>query len=96
MASTSGYSTPLPTKAQAILPSSSSSSAALPGTLMAVQTPGGVHQVASATFIFNSQCEHHMLPFYGRVLVAYIPAAQGGLLSNSALEQVVQVRRSLG
>ena len=49
--------------------------------------------VVTASFIFNSQCEHHMLPFYGRTMIAYVPPAGSSprLLSRSTLEHVVRM-----
>src|SRR5260370_26320656 len=34
---------------------------------------------------FTSQCEHHMMPFYGRAHIAYTPVDRGVGLSNPAL-----------
>ena len=38
---------------------------------------------------FYSQCEHHMLPFYGRAHVAYIP--EGKIVGLSKIPRVVEV-----
>lgn len=38
---------------------------------------------------FYSQCEHHMLPFYGRAHVAYIP--DGKIVGLSKIPRVVEV-----
>ena len=38
---------------------------------------------------FYSQCEHHMLPFFGRAHVAYIP--QGKIVGLSKIPRVVEV-----
>lgn len=89
LASTRGYTTALPSRESALVDAESADvhvdSVAVPGSDL-------VKQVVTASFIFNSQCEHHMLPFYGRVMLAYIPAPGGAsqLLSRSALDQVVR------
>ncbi len=38
---------------------------------------------------FYSQCEHHMLPFYGRAHVAYIP--DGKIVGLSKIPRVIEV-----
>lgn len=39
---------------------------------------------------FFSMCEHHMLPFYGQVYIAYLPG-KTGVLGISKLARIVQV-----
>ena len=39
---------------------------------------------------FFSMCEHHMLPFFGSVHVAYIPSAGGLITGLSKISRVVQ------
>ena len=88
LASTRGYAAPLPSREAALVAAPASGLKVDRVALMGGDKKETV-DVATASFIFNSQCEHHMLPFYGRVMVAYItPAGSAQLLSKSALEQV--------
>ena len=87
LASTRGYAAPLPSREAALVAAPASGLKVDRVALMGDKKE--TVDVATASFIFNSQCEHHMLPFYGRVMVAYItPAGSAQLLSKSALEQV--------
>ena len=40
---------------------------------------------------FYSTCEHHMLPFYGKAHVAYIPGNSGKVVGISKLARVLEV-----
>ncbi len=40
---------------------------------------------------FNSPCEHHMLPFFGKAHVAYIPSTSGQITGLSKLARLVDV-----
>jgi GTP cyclohydrolase I len=40
---------------------------------------------------FASHCEHHMVPFVGRVHIGYYPALSGGVVGLSKLARVVEV-----
>lgn len=40
---------------------------------------------------FHSMCEHHLVPFYGRAHVAYLPNANGQITGLSKLARLVDV-----
>jgi GTP cyclohydrolase I len=40
---------------------------------------------------FYSTCEHHMLPFYGRAHIAYIPNPEVGVIGASKLPRLLEV-----
>ncbi len=40
---------------------------------------------------FHSMCEHHLLPFYGHVSIAFLPNANGKILGLSKFARVVDV-----
>lgn len=40
---------------------------------------------------YYSMCEHHMLPFFGRAHVAYIPGESGRIIGVSKLARIVDV-----
>lgn len=46
--------------------------------------------VALGDIDFFSTCEHHMLPFWGRAYVGYIPAPGGRIVGISKLARVVE------
>ncbi len=61
---------------------------------------GGARQQQAAAGLrtfsahFSSQCEHHLLPFYGKLKLAYLPAAGSSGSSSSdraALRRIVQM-----
>ena len=39
---------------------------------------------------FYSMCEHHMLPFHGKVAIGYLPQAHRGVIGVSKLPRVVE------
>ena len=41
--------------------------------------------------LFQSYCEHHLLPFYGVAHVAYLPSAQGRVCGISKLARTVEL-----
>lgn len=55
--------------------------------------PADTHQemVLLKGISFFSMCEHHLLPFFGKAHVAYIPSKGGLITGLSKLTQVVQV-----
>lgn len=42
----------------------------------------------------QSMCEHHMLPFFGTAVVAYLPGPKAGLIGMSKLARIVARRAS--
>lgn len=54
--------------------------------------PGDRHEemVLLKGISFFSMCEHHLLPFFGNVHVAYIPSAGGRITGLSKLTRLVQ------
>jgi GTP cyclohydrolase I len=55
--------------------------------------PGDRHQemILLKDISFFSMCEHHLLPFFGKTHVAYIPSKGGLITGLSRLTQLVQV-----
>lgn len=52
--------------------------------------PGDEHQVVMMKDIpFYSMCEHHMLPFFGQVHVAYLPNEDGQIIGLSKIPRLV-------
>ena len=62
-----------------------------PGTIMtqALFTHEGSQMVVVRDIEYYSQCEHHILPFFGRVSVGYIP--DGKIVGLSKLARIVDV-----
>ena len=57
--------------------------------LSRVFTVDNNEMVLEKDIVFYSMCEHHMLPFYGRVHVAYVP--DGKVVGLSKLARTVEV-----
>lgn len=57
--------------------------------LSKVFTVDSNEMVLEKDIVFYSMCEHHMLPFYGRVHVAYVP--NGKVVGLSKLARTVEV-----
>lgn len=57
--------------------------------LSRVFTVDGGEMVLEKDIVFYSMCEHHMMPFYGRAHVAYIP--DGKVVGLSKLARTVEV-----
>src|SRR3990172_613799 len=55
--------------------------------------PADTHQemVLLKGISFFSMCEHHLLPFFGKTHVAYIPSKGGKITGLSKLTKLVQV-----
>ena len=51
----------------------------------------GSDMVLEKDIYFYSMCEHHLVPFFGRAHVAYIPAADGRICGLSKLARLVDV-----
>lgn len=60
--------------------------------LFAVSFDAGCHDIVVVRDIpFFSLCEHHLLPFFGRAHVAYIPGANGRVVGISKLARAVEL-----
>ena len=58
--------------------------------LFAVTFDAGCHDIVVVRDIpFYSMCEHHLVPFFGRAHVAYIPGADGRVCGLSKLARLV-------
>lgn len=55
--------------------------------------PGDRHQemILLKDISYFSMCEHHLLPFFGKAHLAYIPSKGGSITGISKLAQLVQV-----
>lgn len=61
--------------------------------LSRVFTAEGGEMVLERDIVFYSMCEHHMLPFFGRAHVAYLPAGKVAGLSKLARTVEIYARR---
>ena len=61
--------------------------------LSRVFTVENSEMVLEKDIVFHSMCEHHMLPFYGKVHVAYLPDGKVGGLSKLARTVEIYAKR---
>jgi GTP cyclohydrolase I len=55
------------------------------------QTDGYDQMIVLKNIEFWSTCEHHILPFYGRASIGYLPNEKGKVIGISKLARVVEV-----
>lgn len=63
-------------------------SSGLPLKLTTFENEGHDQMIVQTNIPFYSLCEHHMVPFFGKAYVAYIPGAR--IIGLSKLTRVVQ------
>ena len=62
-----------------------------PGAALDTQFDIGYRDLVTVRDItFYSMCEHHLLPFYGRAHVAYLPGAEGRVTGLSKMARLVE------